>query len=64
MFSIIKSKNMSLAYDVIYNINTIVKKEDPLLKNVYEEEFERAMGEDRDRSSFTVTPEYQYFRSN
>ena len=30
----------------------------------YEEEFERAMGEDRDRSSFTVTPEYQYFRSN
>ena len=35
-----------------------------LLKTVYEEEFERAMGEDRDRSSFTVTPEYQYFRSN
>ena len=36
---IIKSKNMSLAYDVIYNINTIVKKEDPLLKNVYDEPF-------------------------
>jgi|TARA_A100001388_G_scaffold260909_1_gene229329 hypothetical protein len=35
-----------------------------MLKVVYEEEFERAMGEDRDRSSFTVTPEYQYFRSN
>ena len=28
-----------------------------LLKTVYEEEFERAMGEDRDRSSFTVTPQ-------
>jgi hypothetical protein len=37
--NIIKSKNMSLAYDVIYNINTIVKKEDPLLKNVYDEPF-------------------------
>ena len=35
-----------------------------LLKTVYEEEFERAMGEDRDRSSFTVTPEYAYFRTN
>jgi|TARA_R100001510_G_scaffold52116_1_gene52568 hypothetical protein len=35
-----------------------------MLKVVYEEEFERAMGEDRDRSSFTVTPEYAYFRSN
>ena len=35
-----------------------------MLKAIYEEEFERAMGEDRDRSSFTVTPEYQYFRSN
>ena len=35
-----------------------------MLKVIYEEEFERAMGEDRDRSSFTVTPEYQYFRSN
>jgi len=35
-----------------------------MLKVIYEEEFERAMGEDRDRSSFTVTPEYSYFRSN
>ena len=35
-----------------------------MLKVVYEEEFERAMGEDRDRSSFTVAPEYAYFRSN
>ena len=35
-----------------------------MLKVVYEEEFERAMGEDRDRSSFTVTPQYAYFRSN
>jgi|TARA_X000001388_G_scaffold25144_3_gene17566 hypothetical protein len=35
-----------------------------MLKAIYEEEFERAMGEDRDRSSFTVTPEYAYFRTN
>ena len=27
-----------------------------MLKVIYEEEFERAMGEDRDRASFTVTP--------
>ena len=32
------------------------------VKGIYEEEFERAMGEDRDRSSFTVTPEYQLFK--
>ena len=35
-----------------------------MLKVIYEEEFERAMGEDRDRSSFTVTPQYAYFSSN
>ena len=35
-----------------------------MLKAIYEEEFEWAMGEDRDRSSFTVTPEYAYFRTN
>jgi len=35
-----------------------------LLKAVYEEEFERAMSEDRDRSSFNVVPQYQYFRTN
>ena len=35
-----------------------------MLKVVYEEQFERAMGEYRDRSSFTVTPQYAYFRSN
>ena len=35
-----------------------------MLKAMYEQEFERAMGEDRDRSSFTVTPEYAYFRTN
>ena len=34
-----------------------------MLKAMYEEEFDRAMGEDRDRSSFTVTPEYAYFRT-
>ena len=33
-----------------------------LLKSVYEEEFERAMGEDRDRSSFTVTPQLSFYR--
>ena len=35
-----------------------------LLKAVYEEEFERARTEDRDRSSFNVTPNYQYLRVN
>ena len=35
-----------------------------LLKAVYEEEFERARTEDRDRSSFTVSPQYQYLRVN
>lgn len=34
-----------------------------LLKSVYEEEFERAMQEDRDRASFNVVPQNQYFRS-
>ena len=29
-----------------------------------EEEFERARTEDRDRSSFTVSPQYQYLRVN
>jgi hypothetical protein len=33
-----------------------------LLKSVYEEEFERAMGEDRDRSSFTVSPQLNYYK--
>ena len=33
-----------------------------LLKSVYEEEFERAMGEDRDRSSFTVSPQLSYYK--
>tara|TARA_R100001509_G_scaffold109614_1_gene65425 strand:- start:2099 stop:2767 length:669 start_codon:yes stop_codon:yes gene_type:complete len=35
-----------------------------LLKAVYEEEFERAMTEDRDRASFNVVPNYQYLRMN
>ena len=34
-----------------------------LLKAVYEEEFERAMSEDRDRASFNVVPQYEYFRA-
>jgi len=34
-----------------------------LLKAIYEEEFERAMTEDRDRASFNVVPQYQYFRT-
>ena len=33
-----------------------------LLKAVYEEEFERAMTEDRDRASFKVVPQFEYFR--
>ena len=32
------------------------------LKTVYEEEFERAMGEDRDRSSFNVSPKLDYYK--
>ena len=34
-----------------------------LLKAVYEEEFERAMAEARDRASFNVVPQYEYFRT-
>lgn len=33
-----------------------------VLKAVYEEEFERAMAEDRDRASFNVVPQIQYSR--
>ena len=33
-----------------------------LLKAIYEEEFERAATEDRDRSSFNVVPKYEYYR--
>ena len=33
-----------------------------MLKVVYEEEFERAMGEDRDRSSFSITPKLDYYK--
>ena len=35
-----------------------------LLKAVYEEEFDRAMQEDRDRASFNVVPGYAYLRMN
>jgi len=35
-----------------------------LLKAVYEEEFDRAQAEDRDRASFTITPSLEYFRVN
>jgi hypothetical protein len=35
-----------------------------VLKAIYEEEFERAMTEDRDRASFNVVPQYEYFRTN
>ena len=34
-----------------------------LLKAMYEEEFERAMTEDRDRASFNVVPQYESFRT-
>ena len=33
-----------------------------VLKSIYEEEFERAATEDRDRSSFNVVPKYEYYR--
>tara|TARA_R100001594_G_scaffold77553_1_gene112135 strand:- start:349 stop:1017 length:669 start_codon:yes stop_codon:yes gene_type:complete len=33
-----------------------------LLKSVYEEEFDRAMAEDRDRASMTISPELRYYR--
>jgi hypothetical protein len=33
-----------------------------LLKSVYEEEFERALSEDRDRASFNVTPNLNFYR--
>jgi hypothetical protein len=33
-----------------------------LLKSVYEEEFDRAMAEDRDRSSFNITPSMDYYK--
>lgn len=35
-----------------------------LLKAAYEEEFQRAMTEDRDRASFNVVPQYEYFRTS
>lgn len=37
--NIIQSKNMLLSYDVINSINDVVRKQNPLLKNVYEEPF-------------------------
>ncbi len=33
-----------------------------MLKAIYDEEFERAQAEDRDRASFSVTPNLQYYR--
>ena len=33
-----------------------------ILKAVYEEEFERAASEDRDRSSFNINPHAAYYR--
>lgn len=35
-----------------------------MLKAIYEEEFERAATEDRDRSSFNVVPQYEYYRTS
>ena len=34
-----------------------------LLKAMYEEEFQRAAEEDRDRASFNVVPQYEYYRT-
>jgi len=33
-----------------------------MLKAIYDEEFDRAQAEDRDRASFNVTPNLQYYR--
>ena len=33
-----------------------------VLKNIYDEELDRAMAEDRDRSSFTITPSMSYYK--
>ena len=33
-----------------------------LLKNIYEEEFDRAMSEDRDRSTFTIAPDLSFYK--
>ena len=33
-----------------------------LLKSVYEEEFQRALAEDRDRASFNITPSLSFYR--
>jgi hypothetical protein len=35
----------------------------PMLKTIYEEEFQRAAEEDRDRASFNVVPKMSYYRS-
>jgi hypothetical protein len=35
-----------------------------MLKSVYEEEFDRAATEDRDRASFTVVPAVNYLRGS
>lgn len=35
-----------------------------LLKSIYDEEFDRAASEDRDRSSFNVVPNNQFYRIN
>jgi len=35
----------------------------PMLKTIYEEEFQRAAEEDRDRASFNVVPKFSYYRS-
>ena len=33
-----------------------------MLKAIYDEEFDRAQAEDRDRASFSITPNLQYYR--
>jgi hypothetical protein len=34
-----------------------------VLKQVYEEEMQRAMDEDRDRASLRISPGYEYYRN-
>ena len=53
-----------LAAGLAYYISVKKAPQKPqLLKTIYEEEFDRAANEDRDRASFNITPNYMYFRT-
>ena len=53
-----------LAAGLAYYISVkLAPQRTQLLKTIYEEEFDRAANEDRDRASFNITPDYMYFRT-